>query len=285
MKNAGLPKGVGLLAGSFFEAACELTLDLCDSLARPCRWHPNSWSHKAMIEAERLFNNTFFRTTQRLGFVYTFRQVVLAGIPLGAAELGQSMLTTLSDPSNRRLFRKEPSAEVIQELSDSAARRSAEDTHGALDSASLIFAHTIVDDASYQYCRVSALAEPTDWDSDIERTTIRLGDLRQKRVETHFEEAREKKLRDLERGSLLAKIDVLFAKCKPGDEIHTASFTYQKPTLERLDQLRHAVVHGDQFGKQIPSIDEDLRYFSDVAMMMMVMINGQYGFKINPALM
>ena len=238
-----------------------------------------------MTGAEQLFNRTFFRAVRRMGFVQTFRQVVLQGMPQGTEAVERHTLEWLTDPSGQRVLRGNPSIEVLQEMSAAAAKRSAADTRGALDSASLIFAHTIIDDAAYQYCRVSALANPTDWEPDTKRRKVSLEELRIMGADAVFREALDKRLKDLEREALLTKVDLLFAKCRPGEEIHTPSFRFQRSELERLDDLRHQIVHGREFGNEIPTIDADLYYLSSIATMMMVMINGCYGFKIDPEFM
>jgi len=53
----------------------------------------------------------------------------------------------------------------------------------AADAASIIFAHSFLDGAAFDFCRVTALAAPRDWESLIDQRQIKLSDLRESNYE------------------------------------------------------------------------------------------------------
>ena len=47
-----------------------------------------------------------------------------------------------------------------------------------VDAASIVFAHSVLDAAALDYCRVTALVAPGDWESVIDQRQVKLSDLR-----------------------------------------------------------------------------------------------------------
>ena len=72
----------------------------------------------------------------------------------------------------------------------------------------------MVDGAAFDYCRVTALHAPQDWESDISNKQVPLSVVRG----ASFDEVRgtklEEYLKDLEIKSLKEKIDRLHARCR-----------------------------------------------------------------------
>ena len=123
--------------------------------------------------AEKLFSETFGRNLNTWSTVGTFRQTLQAGLVGGAeakarqaAEL-YDLLTTSPEYSvlltNVDDFRKALPKDEFVGLS---AKQSMETTINSLDAATILFAHSMVDGAAFDYCRVTALHAPQDSQAD-----------------------------------------------------------------------------------------------------------------------
>src|SRR5262249_3098878 len=101
---------------------------------------------------------------------------------------------------------------------ETLAGKTQESTINSLDAATILFAHSMVDGAAFDYCRVTALHAPEDWESDLLNKQVPLNIVRKE----SYEKIRDDKLRqalvDLEMESLRKKIDRLHARCQPPDK-------------------------------------------------------------------
>lgn len=69
-------------------------------------------------------------------------------------------------------------------------------------------------------------------------------------------------LKELERRSLLTKIDLLVARCKPpADWSPIDGYQFDRSRLQRLDELRHKIVHGSGLVEVNPTTEDDFKHF------------------------
>ena len=60
---------------------------------------------------------------------------------------------------------------------------------------------------------------------------------------------------------MLKKIGLLYSKCQPpAGWSGVEKYAYDSSRLERLDKLRHGIVHKDGLGKAIPNTDDEIQY-------------------------
>ena len=85
----------------------------------------------------------------------------------------------------------------------------------AVDAASLVFAHSILDDAAFQYCRVTAIVSPSSWEPFVLKQKVNLEETRNNEYESLLKQKIEGYLGNLERESLMTKSQKLFEICKP----------------------------------------------------------------------
>jgi len=152
--------------------------------------------------------------------------------------------------------------------------------------AALVFAHSALDLCVSDLCRVAALCRPTDWDDWIgsrkvafaEARASPLGDIRQSLV--------EKALDEIVRQSLLTRTDRMFALCKPaiGTTI-LRDFSFDRNRLERLDTLRHEVVHGIGNESRVTDIDGEIEFLHKTGLFLASMVHLSYGVQVDPAQM
>jgi hypothetical protein len=151
----------------------------------------------------------------------------------------------------------------------------------SVDAASLIFAHSVLDGVALDYCRVTALAEPGAWGQILKDRPVTLEEAKGRPFEEMLQKHLERYLDQLERESLFRKIDVIYRICQPAPNAETIrGYTFDRGRLERLDRLRHEIIHGAALGQPIPEIEKELAYMLDTANHLMSLIAVRFGLKL-----
>ena len=131
-------------------------------------------------------------------------------------------------------------------------RRTIADAQASIDAASIVFTHSVVDATALDYCRVTALVAPRDWESSVDQRQVKLTDFRGKDYDQVLRQKLDEFFEQLERESLLKKTDLLFAKCQPPkDWAPIGHYQFDRERLQKLDEVRHEIVHGSALGKEI----------------------------------
>lgn len=241
--------------------------------------------------AEKLFAETLGRHLRTWSTVATFRQTLEAGLVAGAqakarqAEELYDLLTT--DPEYGKLLvnveefaKNVPKAQFVE----SGAKASVKTAINSLSAATILFAHSMVDGAAFDYCRVTALHAPQDWEPDLLNKQVPLSLVR----EASFEDIRRMKLEavlgDLEMESLVKKIDRLHARCRPEEGWSPMKgYAFDMDRIKRMDKLRQDIVHGDALGQPIADVEAEFDYMQRTCMYFMGLVNYRYGLRIDPA--
>ena len=153
----------------------------------------------------------------------------------------------------------------------------------AVDSASLIFAHSIVDAAALDYCKVTALTAPDSWAKYVENKRLSLAELKGRDYPQVLAREVIFYVEALERESLLMKIDRLFEVCHPPkgfDPIR--DFRFDRERLSELDKLRHEIVHQAGAVKPLPKGADDLWFLEQSTAYLVSLINERFGLRIDP---
>jgi hypothetical protein len=170
---------------------------------------------------------------------------------------------------NKELFFKmNPPDKIVQDMTEQTIR----ETEMAMNAASIVFAHSVLDGAALDYCRVTGLVAPRDWESVVENRKLSLAEMRS----ADYEEALRQKLDEffaqLERESLLKKAEYLFTRCQPPEKWSPMNnYAYDKERLERLDRFRHEVIHGESLGKPIANASDEVEYLMKTALFLWVL--------------
>lgn len=240
--------------------------------------------------AEVLFSEAHGRTMRAWSTVSIFRQVVQAGFAAAvrAREFETAHLYDLviSDPDYMKLltdvegFRKAMPKEKFVELGVS---QSAQTATNLVNAATILFGHSMVDGAAFDFCRVTALHAPQDWEPDLLNKQVPLSWIR----EQPFDEIRRLKLedflRELEMKSLKDKIDRLHARCRPERGWSPMTdYVFDLERIERLDLLRQDIVHGNALGQPIENVVAEFEYMNRTCWYFMGLVNMRYGLMLDP---
>ena len=243
-----------------------------------------------MTGAEKLFTITFFAATSRWSGIYNFRTVAEAGLKHAALVISskhrENAAEFLYSPEYAKIWTKgKPPPELsLDSMTAQMTEKSLYEFQASLDAASIVFAHSIIDNAAFEYCRIISLIAPYDWAQFIERKKIEIGETKDSTYEEIFRQKLEQYLlKEFEKQSLLKKIDRLFELCQPPAHFKPIrTYTWHRKRVEDFDNLRHDIVHGTGPLFTVPNIDEDLWYQMQTTNFLMTLVNERYGLKLDP---
>jgi hypothetical protein len=240
--------------------------------------------------AEKLFNETFNRNLRAWNTVAIFRQMVQLGIAAAAeakaTEAGRLYDAMISSVQYEKLFLDREgfrAANPKEKFVEMTVKYSTETSINSLNAATILFAHSMVDGTAFDYCRVTALHAPQDWEPDILNKQVPLSAVR----EATFEKIRgaklEEVLEDLEMKSLREKVDRLHARCRPARGWSPMNgYAFDLERIVKIDRLRQDIVHGEALGQRIANTDEEFDYMNRTCWYFMGLVNFRYNLKIDP---
>jgi len=219
------------------------------------------------------------------------QRVAAAGLPSAAKAMSlqyaafmQSMLT---DKQYEKLFidkEKFVASGMADRMATQMTETSIRNASVSVDAASIVFAHAVVDDAALSYLKVTLLAAPADWEAFVESKKVELKELKSKEPQKLFEEASLRKIEELKWESLPKKLDLLHALCKPPEKFAPVNgYTYDRGRIERIDKLRHDLIHGATFGQELATAEGDLDYLFRTHSYMLSLVNEHYGVRLDPS--
>lgn len=249
-----------------------------------------------MTEAEKLFNETHARLLSAysiiLGFRNSFTEVSDAVENQLQVKAETMFRRLIEDPQWEGLLTSEPGLEgtrIFRGKDQQLAKKSAEallkQNYGSLDAATLIFFHSLLDAIALDYCRVTALHAPQDWEEDIKNTQVPLLDAKKKSYDQLLRARLESHMEKLERESICFKMDRLLARCQPPPSWSPMyDYVFDRKIIEAFDKQRHAIIHGKALGKPLSIFavsDSSLHYLLQTGMYLMGLVNFKYKLRFD----
>jgi hypothetical protein len=247
-----------------------------------------------LIAAGRSATVQFHRSLAAWNSVHTFRWMGQLGLPAAkkraAWQHQQTMREVATEAEYAKIFTVDRSVlaergffdEVAVQMTELAANT----FESSLDAASLIFAHSVLDNSVLEWLRICWLAAPDDVLHLVEQRRFSLAEMR----DAGFAELRSSAigayLEQLERESLLKKLDAIMSVCKPGEGVRAPlRYRYDRKRIEALDNLRHNYVHGDPAIMRLPEGDDDIAYLRQTDMFMLSLVNWRFDVRIDPTML
>jgi hypothetical protein len=242
----------------------------------------------ARVEAEQIFERGFMGLLTNFTSIGSFRKVVARGIPAAAPELHKESLAFLTKILRSALGERyfDNPEQILQEnrhvdFAKETTRMVVETGTNAMDAASIVFAHAILDGILHDFCTACAVVAPTDWLPFIGQRKISLLNAANESLLDLIGEALVETLNQLERDSLLKKADRLYALCQPpADYQGVLDYTYDRDRLDQLDKLRHGIVHRVQIKEPIANCEEQVTYLHLTGWHFMSLPNYKYDLRI-----
>jgi hypothetical protein len=237
------------------------------------------------MNPDELFTEVYNRMLEGWHEVWSFREVSMVGLQVGwphVVSLKEKFLKDLaSGPDFQQIVRNpEEFAKIgFQELASRTARMSVGAAKTAVDSASLIFIHSIVDAGAVGLLRAISAVDPSGWERFLDDKKLAVSDVRKQGYEALYFDLLASELNNIERSfSLPKKADRLHHFCQP--ESGWGLWPYNRDELCRIDKLRHDIIHGDKLGKEIPTIEKDLDFMQNAGSYFLNIVGRRYGLRI-----
>jgi hypothetical protein len=243
-----------------------------------------------METPEQFFTRVWVRLNSQWTSILTFRQLGRSGLPLATREALRSNFEfaeqLASSPEYEKLFtdrKKLLESGILKELPARMTRNAVEIFEATLDAASLVFAHSALDAAAYDYCRLCAMVAPRDLLPFVAEKKLALTEVELRPFDKLLEGINKAFLSNLEKESMMRKIDFVFQLCKPPAGFAPMDgYSFSRPRLRRLDELRHKVVHSTGPASRLPDSDADLEFLLKTGYFLMGVVNERYGVKMDP---
>jgi hypothetical protein len=243
--------------------------------------------------AAQLAAEIFGRTVSAWNAIYTFRWMGQLGLPHAAKQAAwQHERTTrhiatadeykrmfIGDGAREKLIQAGVFETAAQAMTDNAVQV----FNFISDASALVFAHSVLDGAALDWCRVCAIVEPDDLMPYIGQKRVSLANIK----EINFAELRDSEIRTflsaLEKESLLKKLDIIFAICRPPQNfVAMEGYRYDRARIVMLDNLRHDYVHRTKINLRLPNGDDDLWYLFKTTHLPLSLVNHKYDIRLDP---
>jgi len=243
-----------------------------------------------MSEAEKLFTETFRTCNSRFAVISSFREITRLGFSSAIFHIYDQNLhfadALFNDQQYEKLFIDKQkvfeSLGGVEAFGHKMTQDQLNNYKASVDAASLIFAHSIMDDAALNYCRCCALVNSNDWEKFVEKKQFSLEDIKKFSVDEMFSKKIHEYIDSLDRESLPLKADRLLNICKPPAGFSPLdNYVYDRDRLVELDKMRHEIVHKSSSVPMLPSGDKDIWFLQQTTNFFMALVNSKYELKIN----
>ena len=239
-----------------------------------------------MTDVEEFFNEIFMRRwVGGWTAVHSFRRIARSGLPVARSVLAEENLRTVRTiSSNPDIFKGDPATRegTITALAQAMTQTALGNAAASIDSASVVFAHSILDGTAYDCCVVTSKIAPEDWERRVSARKMALAEIKGASYEELLRGSLDRFVQELDNDSLPKKIDHLFAICPPPagwDPI--VGYAFDPERIKAFDLLRHDIIHGAG-ARVVPELESELYYLQQSTVFLMMLVSQRYPVRIDP---
>ncbi len=236
--------------------------------------------------AELLFNRTFGRTVNVQSHIWAFQYYVACGhsaaLEATLKQTEQVARDHLSNPSFGTDEDRRPYLENLETHVRRAALSTMKYARATAEASCIVLAHSMLDAAVLDYCRVSAMMNAEDWRPWVDDDKFTLRQLRETDIDGLLTEAVARFVKKLNNKSLLNKTEALQKVCQAGSTEIRENYKFEGERIRRIDDLRIAIVHKEAFGSRIPTLADDLEYLWQTNLYLSGLVTHRYGLQLGP---
>jgi hypothetical protein len=237
------------------------------------------------VGADRRLFEAFVDLFLNINRLQTFYLTTKDLLTMGTAHVEENTIKAAKVELAKPEWRQFVSIEALDEmpgLTDfvlrSVAGRSIRISKQAIDSAALVFAHTILDATLTECCLVTFYAAPSDWFSFVEKRKVELADLQNSSADDLRHQKALEYVKQLSRESMVKRLETLHMVCVPklkGEKPFTRWILTEE--LEKFDRLRHDVIHVRGFAQPIPDVQEEVLFALVFGVSALALVGKAYG--------
>lgn len=160
-----------------------------------------------------------------------------------------------------------------------------QNAHLSVETASLVFAHSIIDAIALDCLRVTTIAEPDRWARRLAERKVSLCEAREKPYPNLLAEAIGKLLEEADTWSLPKKVSRLFEVCKPPPNWNPGlkRYTFDPIELERIDGIRHEYVHRQLLPTSHCTFYKEVQYLRRTSLFLILLVQYHCNVKMDQA--
>jgi hypothetical protein len=218
-----------------------------------------------------------FETQGRFGQVRNLRKMAQLGLPAATQAAAKEQSRALLQVANLPELSPYLSPEQVAKLGEKAVATQASDFQAAVDSASLIFAHSITDALTFELCEIAANVSPLEWEPFVGSKNISLAEAKGREYRQLLESTVAGHLcRQVANFSLPKKVRRLLSLCKPEPGILSyEGYKFSEERLSKIDQQRHDVTHKEG-PRSLDNIEDDIDFLERTAFVLIAAVMKRY---------
>lgn len=239
--------------------------------------------------ATNRFNHAVGRSLKVWRLIWSLQTYMQHGS--SAAERGilqavhEAGLGIIARPDYGTHEQRQAAEDMLPVKAAAAASNTIADARTAATAASIVFAHSLLDAAIDEYCAVSAMLCPNNWQEFVDENTITLGQARAAQFHERVEKAVSLHLKKVRHKSIVNKIKTLQQICKSGSDEILKNYAFDADRIERFDSRRHDIVHGGAFDLVEQDLAADLEFIERTSVYLSALITHRYGLLVGPEAM
>ncbi len=242
------------------------------------------------VTPDEQFTIVFRRMNNGWAVINSLRSVSKAGMPYAAkiVEVEQtSLVSGLTVSGQLKEFiigivddadLKKTADFLVQKLNEQTLKNASY----SVDAASLVFAHTVLEDGINSFLGITSDFAPDFWKDRVKKKQFDLEAVMETGLDDVVASLISKEIWSIRRSeSLVKKADLLLAICKPSGPPDHPDYKFDAAKLKAIDKLRPDIVHSDLLGTPIADIDENLDYLRNTWMHFFMMMHKSFGLRID----
>jgi hypothetical protein len=150
-------------------------------------------------------------------------------------------------------------------------------------SATMVFAHAVFEDCIQRCLKISFCAAPDDWLPEVKERKITIEDTQNKSLSDLYEQKIQSRLQDLERESVLLKLETLFRIIRPpNNHPKIPSYVYDLEKIRQIDEARHIAAHKNPLSYEPSNLEDDVQYLQTTVLYILSLLIDKYKIENKP---
>lgn len=172
--------------------------------------------------------------------------------------------------------------EFVKGLPENIAKKNLDSFKSLIDASSLIFAHSIIDYTTFEYCKITFKYNPNYWEKLISDKKVSINELKEKGRKEIIHEKLAAYFNLLERESLLTKIDHIFSICHPEPNFQFIDdYKFNRDRIKNIDRNRHDIIHSNMELEEINLAEDDIYYLQFTDFFLWALIKRTFNLEID----
>jgi len=243
---------------------------------------------KQPVAPEERLSAAFARFFLHINNLQVFYATTTDVLDVGKDHVEQKLQKTsveeFAKPEVQQLFSKDnpllQNKVLFNFVTQAFARRSVRLSGQMVGSATIVFAHSILDELLSECCFISFESSPADWHSFVKRQTVELGALETESLGTLLHKKTFKHLCKVSDESMLVRFNLLNQLCIPklsAEQKQSVTALMNAKELEDFDELRHRIIHDKPFEQKITGVEQKLLFVLVTGLAVMLSVGNAYG--------